>query len=212
MKQVLHLASWYPNKKNSQEGDFIQRQLQALSIYQPVYVIALFKDEHKQPGTIAVQHTSTGNLHETIAYYNSRITGIKKVDAFLSFVSYQKYFRKLIREHIVKFGKPDLIHVHIAFRAGILALWLKRKLKLPYIVSEHWTGYKIEDQQGIFFQPSPIKALIKKILDQAKMILPVSIDLADDIKRHSSNQNIIVVQNVVNETYFNPSQTSASEI
>jgi len=212
MKHVLHLASWYPNKRVPQEGDFIQRQLQALSIYAPVYVIALLKDQNRLPGTVTIQQDITDNLHETIAYYNSRVTGIQKMDALLSYISYQKYFRRLIREHISKYGKPDLVHVHVAFRAGMLALWLYRKLKIPYIVTEHWSGYKIQDKHGIFFQSAPVKSLIRKILDQAKVILPVSSNLADDIEKHTSNRNIVVVHNVVNETYFNPPETASSEI
>ena len=49
MKHVLHLASWYPNKTELQEGDFIQRHLQTIALYQPVNVIYVVKDIKQIP-------------------------------------------------------------------------------------------------------------------------------------------------------------------
>ncbi|HTE27030.1 glycosyltransferase [Flavitalea sp.] len=204
MKHVLHLASWYPNRKGPQEGDFIQRQLQALAAYTPVHVIAVIKDDKLKPGSTSIGKNDDGNLYETVAYYNGYKTGIKKLDTLLSLLAYQKTFQKLIAQHIITHGKPELIHVHIAFRAGLIALWSARKYKTPYIVSEHWSGYKKEDKSGFYFQPPAIKLFIKKILNRARAIVPVSASLAEDIKKITTNTNFAVVHNVVDESLFSP--------
>ena len=35
---------------------------------------------------------------------------------------------------------PDIIHVH-TFLAGEIALWIKDKYKIPFVVTEHSTGF-----------------------------------------------------------------------
>jgi glycosyltransferase involved in cell wall biosynthesis len=205
MKHVLHLASWYPNRRGPQEGDFIQRQLQALAAYNPVYVIAVIRDDTLKPGSFSIEKSDDGNLYETIGYYNGYKTGIRKLDALLSLFAYQKNFRKLINQHIVESGKPELIHIHVAFRAGLMALWLSGKYNIPYIVSEHWSGYKKEDKSGVYYQPPAIKSMIKKILNGARAILPVSASLEDDIKKITTNTRFTIIHNVVDETLFSPS-------
>ena len=60
MKHVLHLASWYPNRRGPQEGDFIQRQLQALAAYTPVHVLAVIKDDSLKPGSTSIEKNDEG--------------------------------------------------------------------------------------------------------------------------------------------------------
>ncbi len=43
MKKVLWLASWYPNAAEPFSGDFIKRQAEAVSIYQPLTVLFVGK-------------------------------------------------------------------------------------------------------------------------------------------------------------------------
>jgi glycosyltransferase involved in cell wall biosynthesis len=204
MKHVLHLASWYPNRRGPQEGDFIQRQLQALAAYTPVHVYAVIKDDTLKPGSSGIEKNDDGNLFQTLAYYNGYKTGIKKLDTLFSLIAYQKIFKKLVNQHIHTHGKPELIHVHVAFRAGLIALWSARKYKAPYIVSEHWSGYKKEDKSGIYFQPPAIRSFISKILNGARAIVPVSASLAEDIKKITTNTSFTVVHNVVDESLFSP--------
>jgi glycosyltransferase involved in cell wall biosynthesis len=204
MKNILHLASWYPNRNGPQEGDFIQRQLQALASNQPVYVLALFRDTSMAPlkfETVTNQH---GQLHETIGYYNIMPTGIKPVDGFHSTLVYARLIRKMIKQHILKHGKPDLVHVHVAYRAGLAALALKKKYQIPFILTEHWSGYKNEDPAGVNTMSRGKKTVIKHIIRQAQLVLPVSAGLASDIIRFVPGCRTEVVHNIVDESLFTP--------
>ncbi|RYG01577.1 MAG: hypothetical protein EOO02_12470, partial [Chitinophagaceae bacterium] len=204
MKNILHLASWYPNKNVPQEGDFIQRQLKALAEFMPVYVITVFKDEHLKGGTFNIRHNSDGDLHETIGYYNTRRFGTRTLNAAASLFRYRRFYRQLIRDHIKKHGVPDLIHLHVAFRASILLTWIEDEFKIPYVVSEHWSGYKAADPGGFAKQPAYIRAIIKRTLSNANAIFPVSESLREDMQKIVTGVRYEVVPNVVDETRFYP--------
>ena len=202
MKRVLHLASWYPNRNEPQAGDFIKRQLQAVSAYESVHVIALIKDPKLKKTMLDVQQHDEGNLHQTIVYYNSLRTGIHKLDQVISFLSYQLYSKKLVRRHFAKHGKPELIHVHVAFRAGLTALWIKKRFGILYLLTEHWTGYKASAAFGLHTQGKVVQRLTKKILAGATMVLPVSESLAGDLKKVSPGLKCVIIPNVVDESLF----------
>ena len=43
MKKVLWLASWYPNAAEPFSGDFVKRQAEAVSIFQPLTILFVGK-------------------------------------------------------------------------------------------------------------------------------------------------------------------------
>ena len=46
----------------------------------------------------------------------------------------------LFKKYIIENEKPDVIHVH-TFLAGEIALWIKDKYNIPFVVTEHSTGF-----------------------------------------------------------------------
>jgi hypothetical protein len=52
MNNVLWLVSWYPNRLDAFDGDFIERHAIAVSRFAKLTVLLVVKDEHlkKQPG------------------------------------------------------------------------------------------------------------------------------------------------------------------
>ena len=48
-----------------------------------------------------------------------------------------KLFRRYIRDN----GRPDLVHAHCCLNAGVLALAIKRRYDIPFVVTEHSTGF-----------------------------------------------------------------------
>ena len=66
--KIIWLASWYPNKTNLYNGDFIKRHAIAVAGKLPLSVIYVVKD---QQGTITndvrIEETKQNGLHEIIA-------------------------------------------------------------------------------------------------------------------------------------------------
>ena len=68
---------------------------------------------------------------------------------------------------------PDVVQLNVIQKQGLLALWLKKRYGIPYVIVEHWSGYLPEN--GMFKRLSAIKKRIyRRIAAQAEQVLCVS--------------------------------------
>ncbi len=207
MKNVLWLTSWYPNQLSKFDGDFLQRHAKAVGLYCRVHVIYIVKDEKKLVTKNAkTELRSNGNLTEQIIYYALPKTGIPILDKYFSQRKYNQLFRKAVNSYIAGKGKPDLVHVHIAMKAGLAALWIKRKWNIPYIVSEQWTAYLPNADVRITDYPFVFQRLLKKVLKEAAVVTVVSDYLGKAIQKHFPGIQCQVIPNVVDTDIFYPAQ------
>ena len=203
MKKILWLPSWYPNKTSLFDGDFIQRHAMAAALYHPIHVIFVVKDPTSYGSRkTRIEHSIIGNLHETIAYIQPRKTGIGALDRFISFMTYLQVSRKLIAEYIQRQGLPELVHVHVALRAGLNAIQIKRKFKIPFVITEHWTGYNKKAQDNVYKRSWFFRIGIRQVLQNAGMLLPVSDHLGKLIADKFSTIPYKVIANAVNTNYY----------
>ena len=61
-------------------------------------------------------------------------------------------------------GFPEIVHVHVAMKAGLLALWLKSKFNIPFVVTEHWSGYRPHAKPNIYSANWLYKNMNRKIV------------------------------------------------
>lgn len=201
MKKVLWLVSWYPSRVDESNGDFIQRHAEAVAGFCSVYVIYVVKDQNKSR-VQGCEEIINGNLVEKIIYYKSTKTGLKLLDRILSHKMYIKKYRQAVAEYININGKPDFVHVHVAMKAGLIALWIKSKWKIPFAVTENWTGYYRQSKPSVYDYNLFFRILNKKILKAASIFLPVTKDLGETIKNSFVNVQYQIVPNVVNTDLF----------
>ncbi len=201
---ILVLPSWYPSKLDKFDGDFVQRHVQAISLFCKQYVIYVVKDKE---GIIAndykIEKSETDTITEIIVYYKSFKTGISFFDKLLSQKKYSSLYKKAIKEYIHTFGVPQLTHLHIAYKAGILAMWVKRKWKVPYVLTEHWTGYHKNALPNIFANNRLRFLISKNIFNLASHLFPVSKNLGVAIIQNFYNLSYSEIYNVVNTNFFN---------
>src|SRR5688572_22487713 len=120
-KKILWLVSWYPNMNDRLDGDFIQRHARAAAIFHDVHVIFVTEAEIDEESKEEINQ-ATG-LTEQVVYFR------KKTGFFLKLRKYWKWkqlFQKSIEAYIHKKGLPDIVHVHVPWKAGIMALWMKK--------------------------------------------------------------------------------------
>ena len=204
--RVLWLCSWYPSQIDPFDGDFIQRHAYAAAMFNDVCVIHIAPDERAQAtDNVREEIKKTGRLTECIIYFKKSISIFGRVHGFLK---WKRLFKKAIKDYIDKNGKPELVHVHVPMRAGLLALWLKRKYNIPYFVSEHWTIYQPGSTNGFNMRNPFFKFCIRKIIKESSALLTVSKDLGERINEQVFRKNFLVVPNVADETlyYFEPGQ------
>jgi len=197
MKHILYLPSWFPSRRNPYPGDFIKRHAEAASLYNRITVFYTTIDETiKEPAL--VEEKINENLLVYTYYYpllkgilSPVINGVKRFSALRKM--YNKVFADL---------SPDIVHVHVAYPAGLFALYLKKRKGLQYIISEHdgiyMPGYDNHHIPGRFE-----KKMVPVIYKNAKEIHAVSKSLADAlVDRKLAGTKPIVIPNVVNDSVF----------
>ncbi|MCH8331111.1 MAG: glycosyltransferase, partial [Bacteroidetes bacterium] len=193
--KVLFLSSWYPSRINPQLGNFVQRHAKAASIDNDVAVLHVCADPSIS-NTYEVVESNDDGIHTVIVYY-------KKSSGFKRLTRYFKAYRSGLERIRSSFGKIDLIHVNVLFPVGVIALWFKWLYKIPYVVTEHWTGYLQED--GHYSSSSFLrKMMTQKVVSGSSMILPVTNNLATAMQSLGLNAKYQVITNVVNTDLFKP--------
>jgi len=99
-----------------------------------------------------------------------------------------------------RWGRPDLIHVHILTRLGLWAWLLKKVYGIPYVITEHWSRYL---PQNMYFTGVLRRMVTRCVVRGAGAVMPVSHHLRramEGFRLHNSLYR--VVPNVVDTTLF----------
>ena len=202
MKRVLWLASWYPNKMEPQTGDFVNRHAIATSGFHPLNLVFVTKD--LLPDQPDIKRVATdSNIHEYICYYAASRSAFGFISKLYSLRQYFNQHLIIIKELRKKREMPSIVHVHIAWRAGLIALYLKLRYGIPYVITEHWTGYFEESPHAIQKKGFLFRLLLKQIFRNADVFLPVTQNLAELVNRTIASIPVKVVPNVVDISLFN---------
>lgn len=197
MKHILYLPSWFPSRKNPYPGDFIKRHAEAASLYNRITVFYTAIDEAINEPEL-VEEKVNENLFVYVYYYPSLkgilspvINGVKRFSALRKM--YNKIFADL---------SPDLVHVHVAYPAGLFALYLKKRKGLEYIISEH-DGIYMPGYDNYHIPGQFEKKMVPVIYKNAEKIHAVSKSLADAlIDLNLPATKPIAIPNVVNTDVF----------
>lgn len=197
MKHILYLPSWFPTRKDPYPGDFIKRHAEAASLYNRITIFFTAVDDKIKEPEIAEEKINE-NLFIYIFYYPSKkgvfspvINGIKRFTALKKM--YQTVFGN---------GSPDLVHVHVAYPAGLFALYLYKRKGLAYIISEH-DGIYMPGYDNYHVPRQFEKRMVPVVYKNAKRVHAVSKSLADSlIKLKLVTDPPIVIPNVVNTDVF----------
>lgn len=194
---ILFLASWFPNKLKPKNGNFIQQH--ALAVSKVCNVACLHALSNEQEELFDIEERTTEGVFEVIVYYKKITSNIPIISSYLKLKRQIQAYRlgfKKVKAHLKTI---DLVHLNIMYPAGIFALDLNSNFKIPYIISEHWTGFLPSDPIKI----KPIeKYFIKKIIKNASVICPVSGDLEKALKTFYPHPHVEIVPNVVNTDVF----------
>jgi len=196
---ILKLAGWYPSRVDEYNGDFIQRHAASISLYEKVIVLFLVKDKSLRRGHSEVHRSTEGNLIEYIVYYAAG----GPLERIRSLMRYLLLGLKMVRQIKEEHGAPALVHVSVVWKAGLLALLLKKRYGWKYLITEHWSGYMEKDPEGLHTQGPLVQWLYKKVYQGAGLIVPVSAEIGRQVLRWFPGLPMEVVYNVVDTTLFN---------
>ena len=109
-----------------------------------------------------------------------------------------KAWKRLKKE----WGKPDIVQMNVLDKNGLIALWLKFRYHIPYVIIEHWSGYL---PANFAFRGGWHGWIMRKIAKNAACILPVSQMLEDAMKNCGiENKYWQRIHNVVDDFFYQP--------
>lgn len=139
MSHILYIPSWYPNKYNDLSGVFFKEQIEGLSsIIENVGVIApvyrSFKTFNFERNKLSFSNNNEVNT------FLKELWHIPGCDIY-NRLQWFNTCKKLFENYVKTFGYPDLIHIHSVITAGQFALYAKKKYNIPFVVTEHSSGF-----------------------------------------------------------------------
>ena len=190
--RVIWLCSWYPNEADRFTGDFIQRHALAAAQFAHINVVHVVHGTAEKKIT---EHRVHANLHETIIY-----TGAKHTLSRHWLM--RKAYARFLNAYEASYGKPDALHVHVAFPAGIIGRIWKTRWQIPLFLTEHYGIYNniVADAfptRSVWFQRATQRAV-----QAATRVLPVSEALARGMQQYLGAFRYTVVPNVVDTQLF----------
>lgn len=202
---VLMLPKWFPNAIDNAEGNYVQRHISAISKFCDVTVLYV----HSKERNLLSFHDITINRengYEVITVYFKRFnSGLLFPDKCVNFFRFIRSQIKGYRIYREKNGIPDLIHVHSMTRTCVLAYFLKSFKNIPFVISEHWSGYLSERKIVHSFLKRKISVILSA---KANCITCVSSVLKQGMKKYGYKNEIIVIPNVVDIMEFYPEKSS----
>lgn len=204
-KKILFTTVWYPDRYDNMMGLFVRKHAAAVARINDVCVVytrpdtsvPLFKPLH-------LETNQYEGVHEYLIYYHSSsLPIVKKAVNLLFFITAVLY---LLRTVFRKEGRPDLVHVNVLTRWGVIAFLTKKILHIPYVITEHWTRY--------LSTPIEYRGVLRKFATElvarnAYRVMPVSSVLEKAMRECGIQGRYEIVENVVDDFFYIPASSSA---
>ena len=185
---VLFLSSWFPSKTHPTLGNFVQRHAEAVALFANITVLYLSKNN--KTSAFEIEDEVEGNVRIVRVYYRSngmlfrnRIQALKKGIAHINFNQ----------------NKPDIVQLNMVWPEGWQALFIQRKWKIPFVISDNWTGYHPNERSPL---PFHIKSYMRFTANRSELLMPVTLQLEKAMRAIGFNKSSVIVPNVVNTAYF----------
>jgi glycosyltransferase involved in cell wall biosynthesis len=106
--------------------------------------------------------------------------------------------RENLRRATERFGPPSILHAHVSYPAGWVAMRLSRETGIPYVVTEHMGPFPLP----YFARPDGrLSPLIREPLENADAVIAVSPRLAEGIESFGLERPR-VIPNLVDERLY----------
>ena len=204
--KVLFISSWFPNKENPTLGNFVEKHAEAVSLYADVSVLHVcFHSASDAKKEYVVERHNNLDIH---------IIYLKKIRTNLSFIASILRFCKILTAYhfgfkqIYKNTKPLIIHANILIPIGLIAYYLKLTKQIPYIITEHWTGYLSQNAN----KPNSFVIFYRHFAKKAAALTPVTQNLALAMQDFKITGNYNVIPNVVEINLFKQKQVFNAEV
>lgn len=189
-RHILFLCRWYPNRYDPMFGLFVRRHAEAAALYNKVS---------------AVYAHAADNLDSSFEIEQSVQNGVNTVIVYFRKCSFKPFsvlnYLRAVWKGIRRIESPDVIHVNILTRLGVVALWYRICKGTPYIITEHWSRYLPGNDYKGWLRIFSTRCAVGR----ASIVSVVTDNLSEAMKKHGlNNKNYRIIPNIVNTNLFVP--------
>lgn len=196
--RIAILTPWYPSALVPGEGVFVQAQAEALAATGDIAVLTLALE--------GLRRTLTGPHHPLgvpvregpLLVLRQRFPWALPYLPRLYLAPYCRHVERAWDHLVATWGKPDVLHAHVAWPMGVAALAVARRARVPLVLTEHFGPLP-----ALLRHPAIARACTRAYL-QADAVIAVSPALAAEITAHVPGVTPTVIGNVVDTDFFVP--------
>ena len=140
---VLIIPSWYPKFPGDIQGSFFRQQGLALKRFGHQVGVIDIKLRLPRSWKQLFNGFFGDSAEVDEGLFTYRFCGMdwfRRIPRLQSRL-WLRYGMKLFERYVLLHGKPDLIHAHAMFYGGVLAKEISERFDIPFVVTEHSTGF-----------------------------------------------------------------------
>jgi N-acetyl sugar amidotransferase len=197
---ILVIPSWYNTELSSQQGrifeehtEMLQRAGYRVGVLYPCYIDGFTARILRGARNKTKVYTERG-IPTYVAGWVSIVPYIRFINYYYAYVKSRKLFLK----YVEKYGWPDIIQAHTSLIGGVVAGFLSKQYKIPYVLTEHassliWGKTNFEDTW-----------IIKKVFKNARNVILVSNFFKEALEKKLAinASKLCVIHNNVNPIFF----------
>jgi glycosyltransferase involved in cell wall biosynthesis len=200
-KHIVVIPSWYSTGRGPGGGYFRD---QALALQSAGHRVAMLVPDiytrrdlraGRAPGD--ERERVTVEMDGIAVYRRARRVVIPRLP-YRNAVEWSYCGLQLFSAYVAQNGAPDLVHAHSCLNAGVLALAIRRHHGIPFIVTEHSTGFA----QGRLRWWE--RDLVRRVIRRADARIAVSPHLAGLLERQFPGLSWDYVPNILGDSFLAP--------
>lgn len=197
---IMIIPSWYPEYKGHYMGSFFREQ--ALGIHKRGCKVGVVYPELKslrKTFDIRVLPKLISFNDDGMDTYKFRWSNWFIKSKSMQIYAFKKFGYLVFKRYVRNHGLPDVIHCQSIFNAGFLGEYIFDRHKIPYIITEHNSGFYYKDQG---FKSYYSKVL--RVINKSQKCFAVSSNYAKYLNVElKSNKKWNTHHNLVNDRFLN---------
>lgn len=214
---IFFIPSWYPSADEPIVGTFSKEQAEAIAKEYPESNLGISLWGQMTENNLLWAKDHFKNLVKILQFRRQKVKDISLKNNYVEYYTPAlTWTDRILKGNInniinandtnlhrfeAHFGKVSLIHAHVAFPAGYIAMQLAQKYKIPYIITEQMSPFPFD----CYIRKGKIMSKVFLPLKKADAVIAISPYSEADI-RSKVDINPVCIPNLVDESLFLPSE------